>query len=332
MRLYIYILCLLNLFLVSCEKQDEAVILPPPGPAQVADIEMGANYENQVFFDLDSGKTYTQKNADWDLAFESGKWGTRVRLNGGFPIKAAQTGSTDWTAFYDPKKYIFYSDAPNGNRDSTAVGNWADSIGPWQGFRSKNLVYLIDRGTQRSAERYKKLKLIYVSDDTYKIKYGNIDGTDDTTLYLRKSSGTNYIYFTFESGGKVLSGYEPDYNCWDIVFTSYAHVYHEYNPPLSYVVRGVLLNPRNVTAIADSATTFDKIDLAYAKSLNLVKDADAIGFGWKTYDGATGKFIIRSHITYVLRNRHGLYYKLRFMDFYNNMGQKGYPKFEFQRL
>lgn len=332
MRLYIYFICLLNVFLVSCEKQDQAVILPPPGPAVVADIEMGANYENDVFFDLDSGRVFSRKNADWELSFESGKWGTRVRLNGGFLVKAAQTGSTDWGMNFDPKKYIFSSDASNGNRDSTAVGSWADSIGPWPGPRSKNLVYLIDRGGQRSGERYKKLKLIFVNDDTYKIRYANLDGTADTTLLFKKMYNVNQVYFTFESGGMMVPGYEPDSRVWDLVFTSYAQIYHEYNPPLSYVVRGVLLNSKGVIAIADSLNTFEKIDISYATSLKLSDAADAIGFGWKTYDGTTGRYAVRSHITYIIKNRWGHYFKLRFLDFYNGMGQRGFPKFEFQRL
>jgi len=37
-------------------------------------------------------------------------------------------------------------------------------------------------------------------------------------------------------------------------------------------------------------------------------------------------------MNYVIRDRDGFFYKLRFIDFSNDMGEKGYPKFEFVRL
>ena len=37
-------------------------------------------------------------------------------------------------------------------------------------------------------------------------------------------------------------------------------------------------------------------------------------------------------MNYVIRDRDGFFYKLRFIDFNNDMGEKGYPKFEYVRL
>jgi len=328
-KISLYIICASMLIFISCEKKDKAVLLPPPGPSQVSDIEMGAKYENQVFFDIDSNKSFTKKNTDWELCFEATKYGWHVRLNGGLLIKAANTKSTNWNATYT-KNYIFSSDASNGNRDSTAIGDWADTT---NFMLTKDQVYIIDRGDTKAAnERYKKLKIQYVDFYKYRIKYANLDGSDSAIFYIIKNYSKNFNYFTFNNKGTQLFDYEPPSTSWDFVFTSYVNIYHEYNPPLSYVVRGVLLNPNGILCAKDSTTGYDNINLSMAKSLTYYKDQDAIGFSWKTYDAPSGKYVTRKHVTYIIKSKKGLYYKLRFIDFYNNKGEKGYPKFEFQRL
>ncbi|MBI3235467.1 MAG: hypothetical protein HYZ42_15755, partial [Bacteroidetes bacterium] len=77
---------------------------------------------------------------------------------------------------------------------------------------------------------------------------------------------------------------------------------------------------------------YENINLSHAKSLTYYNEQDVIGYNWKTYDAASGKYTTRKHVNYIIKSKNGLYYKLRFIDFYNNKGEKGYPKFEFQRL
>ncbi|MBI3234211.1 MAG: hypothetical protein HYZ42_09250, partial [Bacteroidetes bacterium] len=236
MRKSIYILCACVLILMSCEKKDKAVVLPPPGPSQVSDIEMGSTYANQVFFDIDSNKSYAKKNAEWELSFEASKFGWHIKLNGGLLVKAANTQSKIWNTTYT-KNYLFSSDAPNGHADSTAIGEWAN---PNNFFESKKYVYIIDRGDAKpAAERYKKLMILSVDPGRYRIKYANLDGSDSATLNILKNYSQNYTYFTFANKGSQLMDFEPNCKSWDFLFTSYVYIYHEYNPPLSYVVRGV---------------------------------------------------------------------------------------------
>lgn len=48
----------LMMFLVvlsSCMKEDDAITLPAPGPVKQGTANMGLNYENQVYFDLETG-------------------------------------------------------------------------------------------------------------------------------------------------------------------------------------------------------------------------------------------------------------------------------------
>ena len=40
----------------------------------------------------------------------------------------------------------------------------------------------------------------------------------------------------------------------------------------------------------------------------------------------------KDNINFVIRDFEGKYYKMRFIDFYNSQGLKGYPKFELEEL
>ena len=78
---------------------------------------------------------------------------------------------------------------------------------------------------------------------------------------------------------------------------------------------------------------FDKITAASIPNYLFSADWNAIGYDWKSHAfGAAGNYTVNSNITYIVKDTDGNYYKLRFLDFYNNKGDKGYPKFEFSRI
>jgi hypothetical protein len=57
-----------------------------------------------------------------------------------------------------------------------------------------------------------------------------------------------------------------------------------------------------------------------------------VGYNWKEYDLSAGEYTVFSNINYIIQDKNDKYYKLHFIDFYNNLGEKGYPKFEIQEL
>ena len=64
----------------------------------------------------------------------------------------------------------------------------------------------------------------------------------------------------------------------------------------------------------------------------LVNQKDIIGYEWKDYDFDNAMYQVDPDKIYILKNRIGFYYKLRFIDYYNSTGEKGYPTFEFLRF
>ena len=67
-------------------------------------------------------------------------------------------------------------------------------------------------------------------------------------------------------------------------------------------------------------------------ALEYTTRADVIGYDWKYYDFDAGVYTIVPDMNYVIRDREGFFYKFRFVDFYSDLGVKGYPTFEFVRL
>lgn len=313
----------------ACEREDKPVKLLPQGSVQRIITEMGPDYDKQVFVNLSTGQTYSSPCNTWELAFECNIKGGLIRTNGGTLIKVVNTMLTDFNIPLIPKKYIFCSDASNGHRDSTAVGCWNDS----STNQSLKFVYLIDRGeTKPPSDRYRKFIIEEVSVNGYKIRYAMPDGSNQKSMLIPLSPDVLYSYFTFADQGSVLNGIEPAGMKWDLLFTGYAYIYHEYSPPLSYAVRGALIHPFSGLCGKDSTLGFENI--TYQNSRNFIYStySDAIGYDWKTYSSTSGRYTIRTQVSYILKSHDGYFYKLRFIDFYNNQGLKGYPQFEYQRL
>jgi len=311
----------------SCKKEEKPIILPDTSKSlEVVSVKMGVDYNTQIFYSLSEKTIATNNLNNWDLSLECGADGFHFWLNGGKGVYAYNTKDTTFEKTYSIDDLEWRWDDPSGNLDSTAIGNWFDK----QTSKSYNNVYLIDRGAEETS-RYKKLVIISFSDNAYVIKYSNLDGTEEYSNIISKAENKSRIYFSLNNAGQTMD-IEPDKNSWDILFTKYRHVYYEMDPVVSYIVNGVILNPYSTTAARDTSNTFDAIDLAKAQSFNYTNKLNIIGFDWKYYNLASGQFMVNKNQIYVIKTSKGDYYKMRFIDFYDDQGQKGAPKFELKQL
>jgi len=327
------VLTVLVLLASSCEKKESPVTLPPVGTSQHSTVEMGENYRNQLFFDIESGQVvYTNDLLNWDLAFEASAAGYHVYMNGGKFVLIAITGDTSFAAV-NSNSYVnllnnqndgaWKFDFPCGSPDSTGVGEWADAYG-----KSKGLVYIVSVDST-----FKKFKLLSVNEQNYVMEYGDIDSQTPQTIEIPKSINYNFTYFSFSGSNHIVPA-EPPKNTWDIEFTRYRHIYENLNN-FPYVVSGVLLNPYRTTGQADSTTGYANINMATVNSNPLTSARDIIGFDWKTFDYAnsnTARYIVKTYKCYVVKTRKSQYWKLHFLDYYSNTGVKGTPTFEYERM
>lgn len=305
----------------SCFKDDIAMVLPPPGDAQIDQVGLGSDYERQQYFDFGTGDTLGSKFDSWDLCFESSSSGWHIWINGGNLALIANMDTQDFDAITDTVGAAWKWDEASWHLDSTAIGDW----------RNDRMVYVIDLGYAKAAgERFKKIIFQSLTDAYYEIEYANLDGSDVHVMQVFKNDAYVYTYFSFADGGSILP-IEPDKQRWDILFTRYRYIFYEEEPPLPYLVTGILINPGIEVAI-DSSYAFDEIHYENAITFNYSAKRDVIGYNWKYYDFDNAAYVVRSDINYIIRDMEGVYWKLHFIDFYNTLGEKGYPQFEYQRL
>src|SRR5688572_7375307 len=93
----IIIFLILCVTLSACEKEDIPVTLPAPGSLQNAVANMGINYDDQVYFDFETGEQKTVPYRAYDLAFEASPNGFHIYLNTGKFMFVANTGANDIT-------------------------------------------------------------------------------------------------------------------------------------------------------------------------------------------------------------------------------------------
>ncbi|MBS1773027.1 MAG: HmuY family protein [Bacteroidetes bacterium] len=332
-KLFIPTIVAVSLIFASCEKHDTPISLPEKNSAAHATVDMGEDYTDQIFYDIETQKVvYTSAVNSWDLAFEASPSGYHIFMNEGKMMFAYNTHETNMDKVNAPPKIKdseWGFDASCGLPDSTGIGDCRMS----RGSGSKNEVYILKLNSTLVPDTFKKMQILAVTEDKYVIAYADLKGGPIKTVTIPKNDNYNRVYYSLVDN--ALTNPEPPKNTYDIVFTRYMIIF--YNNPLlkafqPYLVSGPLLNPMNVTAICDSLTPYKNITADKIPTIKLSNHRDAIGYDWKSYDYIKGRYTVKPEKVYIIKTRSNYYYKLHFLDFYSPQGVKGSPSFEFERI
>jgi len=327
------------LALTSCFKEDEKITPHDPGDVETVSIELTNDYRYQVYFDLGEGEVVsTNLKKTWDLGFEGSEKGWKITLNSSNFMLAAKTGLTDLSIPVDTVGLDWNFDASSGNPDTVAIGNWFAFMPPDSVKVYTNEVYVIDRGYDEvgNLRGLKKVQFTEVTDTSYSLSFANLDGSGLFSFTVAKNPFVNNVCFSFDEGGKMVD-VEPASEDWDLVFTQYTTLlYTNEGDPYPYLLTGTLSNPAGVTVAQDTVFDFTSLSIQEATQMDYSTAPDEIGYDWKDVVGDVSSgnvsYVIVEGRNYIVRDREGYYYKLRFISFYNNSGEKGYPTFEFARL
>lgn len=332
--LYIFIFSVL---LSSCFKEDDPIEPHPKPDKAVEIIPMTQYYSYQVYFDLASGEQPSSNlKDDFDLMFASSDTGTLIRLNTATFMMAAETSFNEFESISDTAGLDWRFDKSDGNPDSTALFKWISITGTDTSFSDR--VWVINRGINDVGinRGFKKVKFNSLKNDTYQFTYMNMDNSDPQEVYISKKTGYNYIQFSFDENAEV--DFEPERSAWDLLFTQYTTLlFTDEGDPYPYLVTGVLINETGTHVAFDSTMVFDDVVLEDILYLDYSTNLDVIGYDWKELYGDinSGDFYYKAHTNYnyFIRSKNGLFYKLRFIGFYDpETGEKGFPSFEYQRL
>jgi hypothetical protein len=333
-----FILISILILLSGCFKKEDAITLPI-GTSTISKVFLGSDYEKDMYLDISTNTFQEKQSGDWDIRFETTDAGYGIFLNNGNLIRARKIGVYGLTEklasdsnYYKTNKEL--RDGPEGKTSMSAIGDWRTYKSAAPDYLPG--IYVIELSYETGVNKYKKLQVLNVNDTAFFVRITNYSETSGDTFVIPKDKTRNFTYYSFKNAGKIVTNIEPDKNGWDLVFTRYNHFFYDIlpgNEPFPYRVSGVLSNPNKVMVARDSLGNFEKITAASIPDYHFSNDWNVIGYDWKSHAfGAAGNYTVNSQITYIIRDTDGDYYKLRFLDFYNNKGEKGYPKFEFSRI
>ena len=304
----------------GCVKDEIPVPKQPRGNAVVGVVHIGTDYASQVWYDLATNSVVsTNSKMDWDLTFECAADGWQVRLNMARNMKAHLTSQSDITVPTDTTGYgsTWTIDMSDGNRDSTALGDW----------RTEHPVYVIDMGLSVAGlpMGVRKLQVVDVSASSFHFRAAALDGSNVQDFTMQKDPTRSYAYFSFTSGSAVTIA--PPLGSYDMVFTQYTHQFYAPDPVIAYLVTGTV-NGFSGARVAKVIGNFASVTLGDTLNNPFNTAEDAIGFDWKTYSFVTSLYTVNSNYIYIVKTHAGYFFKLHFIDFYDDQGQHGSPKFE----
>ncbi len=319
-------ICLAVMALMSCQRPEKPIPPFDRGNMVTNYVGMGNTYQNHVFFNLDSNKIIkTISKSDWDLAFDCRSDRHIILLNNGRGVYAAATGKNNFSEVNDTFGLKFLWGQPNLNLDSLAFGKW---------WTKPAEIFILNLGVDEIGlpQGFIKCKPELQADNSLKLWWCKLNETTPQSFILAKNINLNFTYYSLLKNKPV--DIEPSKDSWDLWFTQYVKLVYSSDFKISqnYQVMGVLINQDRLSVANDFNTPYSEITNSKPASYTFLNQRDAIGHEWKSYDFNTNSYLVNPKFNYILSINNGFYYKIHFIDFYNELGIKGYPKFEFQKL
>ncbi|UQB69642.1 T9SS type A sorting domain-containing protein [Epilithonimonas zeae] len=262
-------------------------------------LSMGAQYQNQVYFDFSSNNIISQPATGWDIAFyRNSSMAFGERVNDANNVKVYQV-SADPAAFdtvvpgdkanwgeplYNPDKTEALEDGVFDNATLLPSGGLNFSWGTYDITTHKitgKVVFVLEYG---NGDYYKFFINEYAAGYTF--KYAKWNGSSwDATQTRTIANGTDdafFNYFSFATGAKV-NNIEPPKANWDLMFTRY---WTFYNNIMMYLMSGTIQSPNVSVAYVRPETQATSTYTAPASG-SYSKEITTIGHSWK---GTTGSY------------------------------------------
>ncbi|MCC6251480.1 MAG: T9SS type A sorting domain-containing protein [Bacteroidia bacterium] len=294
----------LSVFSLSAQMVNDTVSLSP-------------TYANQSWYSLESGNKGSAPKNNWDLAFEISGFGTSVHINSinGTMLWTYPNGAIDAFATADTAGITGWTPQYNsdtswvlGAFDRNMVLSNANDVG-WGVYNpiTHNIIgdslFII----KLANGDYKKIAIESVIGGGYNFKYANIDGSNEVSHFISKSSfsGKNFGYYSLQNDSELDREPVASVN-WDLLFTQYTAFI-----PVPYTVAGVLLNKGvravKVAGVGDVDNYNDWFTHNFETPINI------IGSDWKSFTG--GAWEIQDSLLYFVKSKNGDIWKVVFTGF-----------------
>jgi len=276
-------------------------------------VSIGSGYANQVWYSLQNDNQGTSPKNNWDLAFATGGMGSTILINSVNNVKLWKypnadtsgwatvdtSGISSWPALYNSDTSWAYGAFSKGINFSNPYDLGWGIYNPITHHVIGDSLYII----KLSSGVYKKLWIKSLISGTYTFRYANLDGSNDTTVALSKSSftGKNFGYYSIQN--KTSLNREPNSANWDLLFTQYTAFI-----PSPYTVAGVL---SNIGVKVAKASNVD-VNTVQWTNYSFNSEINTIGYNWKQY---TGSWVIEDSLAYFVKDKTGNIWKVIFTGF-----------------
>lgn len=284
-------------------------------------VSTSGGYANDNYYQLSSGAEFSVVRNNWDLAFAcSGLGGqsSTIRINGGTGTKLYlySNNINDWTTV-DTNGFDWNQNQLFNSDTSWTVGafNSLPSGGSYDlGWGTYNIITHLINGDRifiltLSNGTYKKLIVEGLSSGIYNIKYADLDGNNEITDQVTKSTytGQNFGYYSLQN--QTALNRETVSTDWDLVFTKYITMLAPNTP---YAVTGVLANANVKVAQINNVPDVNNIPYTSQTYSNYI---NTIGYDWKTFNMTTFQYEIEDSLVYFVEDQVGDIYKVIFTGF-----------------
>lgn len=342
---------LLSVSLSSCLKKEKLYKKPeyPTGlQSQEFDLNAANGYDNQLYFSFSTQKAYTNKPV-WDIALSTDPTDLRVIFNSANDatlkdgIATLSKSMNSVIEINQVTKLLF--DNPDGNIAENATGIWYDSASLFAPYvkGKDNVVYVVKMNKDSfiaNDTKYIKLQIKEYdkANAAYTIEWGRLNQVSGfNRMIVTCDLNYNFMYLNFNVNGTCgLTQNEPAPKTdWDIVFTRYRETIPD---PINggfgpYRVAGVLINPYKTKVYElGTAVKWEDVNYSLALSKTFTSTLNEIGYDYKTFDFSVGVYTINQARIWLVKDQDGNYFKLKFISFYNNAGDKGYPRLAWELL
>ncbi len=171
----------------------------------------------------------------------------------------------------------------------------------------------------------RKVQFTSVDADNFQFRTANLGGTDEHVFTVQKDAARAYVHFSLQAGGTVQIA--PPLGTYDMVFSQYTEQFRPPDPYQAYLVTGAV-NGFSGVRVAKLTGNFNEVTLADTLAHPFTTDQDAIGYDWKEYSFDSGLYEVYSNKVYIVQDREGYFFKLHFVDYYDDQGLRGSPTFE----
>lgn len=291
------------------------------GFSQTSDsVSINPGYANHTWYSLENGTVSSASKTSWDLGFEISGFTASILVNHvkGVTLWSYPNGDTSawntidtagissWSALYNSDT-SWNVGAFNVNMESNNAFDlgWGVYNMTTHHIVGDSLYILLDANGN-----YHKLWVESLASGTYTFKTADLDGNNETSHSLAKSSFVDKNFGYFDLATESTVDVEPLTSEWDLLFTQYAAIIPGYG---GYPSTGVLLN-KGVRAAAiypiAEPDSFDEVS-----TVNLQTAMNTIGYNWKSINMSTFEWEIQDSLAYIIQKPNGDYWRVVFTGF-----------------